>query len=170
VAFLVRRRRLAGAFFAAAFLVRRLVVRFFVAFFAAAFLVRRLVTRFLAAFFAAVLRVRRFAALARPAFFAAVLRVRRFAALARPPFFAAAFLVVRRFVVLRAAVVLFLATRRFAGLRVAVAFFVRLFAGGTITTFLEGCSGVGTAGCAYVFTADLKAAPAENFTPFDAAI
>src|SRR4029453_19550170 len=91
-------------------------------------------------------------------------------------FFAAAFFV-RRFAGFRAVVlrVVFLATRRFAGLR-AVVFFavdfraVRLFAGGTVTTFLEGYSGVGTAGCAYVFTADLKAAPAENFTPFDAAI
>jgi hypothetical protein len=63
-------------------------------------------------------------------------------------FFAAAFL--RRLAgAFRAAVfrVVFLATRRLAGLR-AVAFFVvfravRLFAGGTVTTFLEGCSGVG---------------------------
>jgi hypothetical protein len=72
-------------------------------------------------------------------------------------FVAVAFLV-RRFAVFRAGAlrVVFLATRRFAGLRAvvlrAVVFFavdfraVRLFAGGTVTTFLEGCSGAG-AGC-----------------------
>ena len=53
-------------------------------------------------------------------------------------FFAAAFLTVRRLAGFRA--VVFFATRRFAGLR-AVVFFaavfraVRLFAGGTVTTF-----------------------------------
>jgi hypothetical protein len=60
--------------------------------------------------------------------------VRRFAG----AFFAAAFLTVRRLAGFRA--VVFFATRRLAGLR-AVVFFaavfraVRLFAGGTVTTF-----------------------------------
>ncbi len=80
-----------------------------------------------------------------------------------------------RAVVLRAGA--FFAVRRFAGLR-AVVFLavvfraVRLFAGGTVTTFLEGCSGrrSGYVCSPYLFTADLKAAPAENFTPLDAAI
>jgi hypothetical protein len=133
-----RRRRLAGALFAAAFFVRRFVALA------------------VPAFFAAALRVRRFAALALPAFFAAALRrlagALRAAAFFRRlagAFFATAFL--RRLAgAFRAAVfrvVVFLATRRLAGLR-AVAFFavvfravVRFFAGGTVTTFLEGCSG-----------------------------
>ena len=151
-----RRRRLAGAFFAAAFL-RRLAGAFFAAaflrrlagaFFAAAFL-RRLAGAFFAAaflrrlagaFFAAAF-LRRLAG----AFFAAAF-LRRLAG----AFFAAAFfrrLAGFRAVVFRAA---FLAVRRLAGFR-AVVFFavdfraVRLFAGGTVTTFLEGCSGVGAA-------------------------
>ena len=125
-------RRFAGAFFAAAFFVRR----FAGAFLAAAFFVRR----FAGAFLAAAFLVRRLAgALRATAFF------RRLAG----AFLATAFL--RRLAgAFRAAVfrvVVFLATRRLAGLR-AVAFFavvfravVRFFAGGTVTTFLEGCSG-----------------------------
>jgi hypothetical protein len=178
-----RRRRLAGAFLAAAFFFRR---RLAGAFLAAAFFVRR---RLAGAFLAAAFFVRRrLAALFRPAFFAAALRVRRLAALALPAFLAAAFrrrfagaavevAFFRRFAVFLAGAlrVVFLATRRFAGLR-AVVFFavdfraVRLFAGGTVTTFLEGLFGCRRGLLAYLFTADLKAAPAENFTPFDAAI
>ena len=50
---------------------------------------------------------------------------------------------------------------------------VRLFAGGTVTTFLRDYCCVEKrlfVTCLYLFTADLKRAPAENFTPLDAAI
>jgi hypothetical protein len=80
------------------------------------------------------------------AFFAVVVFLRR--RLTGAFFAVVAFL--RRFAGFRAVAlrVVLLAARRFAGLR-AVVFFavdfraVRLFAGGTVTTFLEGCSGVG---------------------------
>ncbi|HKA94584.1 MAG TPA: hypothetical protein VKE97_12345 [Acidimicrobiia bacterium] len=142
-----RRRRLAGA--AAALRRRRLAG----AFFAVALRRRRLT----GVFFAAALRRRRLTG-----FDAAALR-RRFAG----------FRAVDLRVVRRRAVV-----RRFAGLR-AVDFradfrAVRLFAGGTVTTFRREYFGKedrqSFAERLYLFTADLKPAPAENFTPLDAAI
>jgi hypothetical protein len=127
--------------------------------------------RFAGAFFAVALRRRRLTG----AFFAAALRRRRLTG------FAAAALRRRRFagfravdlrVVRRRAVV-----RRFAGLRaVFLADFraVRLFAGGTVTTFRREYfrkeDRQTFAERLYLFTADLKPAPAENFTPLDAAI
>jgi len=120
------------------------------------------------AFLAVDLRRRRLAG----AFLAAALRRRRLAG----AFLAAAFLrrfAGRRAVVLRAVDFL----RRFAGLRAVffVADFraVRLFAGGTVTTFLLGCDCCRRSRLVSLpayFTADLKPAPAVNFTPFDAAI
>ncbi|HMF04631.1 MAG TPA: hypothetical protein VKH17_07450, partial [Acidimicrobiia bacterium] len=108
------------------------------------------------------------------AFFAAALRRRRltgFAAAALRRRFAG-FRAVDLRVVRRRAVV-----RRFAGLRaVFLADFraVRLFAGGTVTTFRREYfrkeDRQAFAERLYLFTADLKPAPAENFTPLDAAI
>jgi hypothetical protein len=172
-------RRFAGARFA----VRRFAGDLrAVAFFA----VRRLAgARFVARRFAGdFLAVRRFAGDLRAVAFFAVRRfvarrfagdflaVRRFAG----DFLAADFFTVRRFAGFRAAVFL-AATRRLAGLR-AVVFLatdfraVRFFAGGTVTTFLLGWLEQDPLSVerSYLFTADLKAAPAENFTPFDAAI
>ena len=164
-------RRLAGAFFAAAFFADAL---------AGAFARRLLASTLGRSLLRAAFR-RRFAG----AFFAAAfLRADAspvpscgpLAAFLRPTLRRSLLrrcLLARRLAGFRA--VVFFATRRLAGLR-AVVFFavvfraVRLFAGGTVTTFLEGCSGVGAVLLAYLFTADLKAAPAENFTPFDAAI
>jgi len=150
-----------GAFFT----VRRLAGLRAVVFFAAGF--RAVVLRAVVFFAAAFFTVRRLAGLRAVVFFAAAFRAGAFLAGAR--LFAGL-----RAVVFLAAV--FRTTRRFAGLRagafLAVVFrAVRRFAGGTVTTFLEGCSGR-RYGCdsPYLFTADLNAAPAENFTPFDAAI
>jgi hypothetical protein len=99
---------------------------------------RRFAGAFLAAFF-----VRRFAGRRLAVFFAAAF-LRRFAGRRLAVFFAAAFLV-RRFAGRRAVdlrAVVLLAVRRFAGLRAVflAADFraVRLFAGGTVTTFLLG--------------------------------
>jgi hypothetical protein len=97
--------------------------------------VRRLAGRRLAVFFAAAFFVRRLAGRRLAVFFAAAFFVRRFAG--------------RRAVDLRAVVLL--AVRRFAGLRAVflAADFraVRLFAGGTVTTFLLGCLGAGADEC-----------------------
>jgi hypothetical protein len=172
----LRRRRLTG--FAAAALRRRRFTglaapaalrrrRRLTGFAAPAALRRR---RFAGAFFAVALRRRRFAG----AFFAAALRRRRLTGLPaaalrrrRAGFRAVDLRAVRRRVVVR----------RFAGFRaVFLADFraVRLFAGGTVTTFRREYVGRDdrqlAVGRLYLFTADLKPAPAENFTPLDAAI
>ena len=170
----MRARRLAGAFLAAAFLVRRFAGAFLAAALRlagalrlAAFLtVRRLAG---ALRLAAFLTVRRLAGAFR---LAAFLTVRRLAG----AFLAAAFL---RFAGFRAVVfraVVFFATRRFAGLR-AVVFFSCLPCGSSLCRRHGHHLSLGIRvrrskeiPRAYLFTADLKAAPAENFTPFDAAI
>ena len=72
----------------------------------------------------------------------------------------------------------FFAALRFAGAFLAAALRVVFFAGGTGTTFLWVCCLPGSVECTLrvqgilrtQFTADLKPAAAENFTPFDAAI